>query len=126
MEPGQALTWSTEALIAASIMGVLVAGMRGVLRPGQGMWWGGLLHGSLGLAGFALLLLGLGGPPRGVEQGAGSFGVVAAVFVGAALAMGLLIAAGQLRKRQPSILVIGLHATLAVFGLVVLVAYLSV
>ena len=105
---------------------MLVALMAGVLRPGTRIWWGGALHGLLGLAGFVLLLWGLQGPARGMAQGAGSFGFVAAFFTGGARLLGVLMLAGQLKRRQPGVLLIGVHATVAIIGVVMLLAYLSV
>ena len=89
------------------------------------MRWPGLVHGVLGLAGFSFLLAGLGGPARGIQQGAGSFGVVAAVFVGAAALLGVFVFIARLRSRPPSMLIVGVHASLAVGGLVMLASYLS-
>ncbi len=49
-------------------------------------WPLGALHGILALAGLGCLALALRGPPRGVQQGTASFGLIAAVlFVLAAL-----------------------------------------
>jgi hypothetical protein len=80
----------------------------------------------LGAAGFGLLLFGLGGPRHGAEQGAGSFGSIAAWLIAAALGLGALLAFARLRRRPPSMLVVGVHATLGVAGLVLLATYLSV
>lgn len=85
----------------------------------------GVLHGLLGLVGFAALLLGLRGPPHGVRMGAGSFGLIAATFVGAALLAGAVILVGRLRRRPPSVVVVAVHATLAIAGFVILAAYVS-
>jgi hypothetical protein len=94
-------------------------------RPFGRVWWPGALHGLVGVAGFGLLLAGLQGPPQGLRSGAGSFGVIAAAFLAAALALGLAVAAGRLWRKRPSTLVLGVHATLAVTGLTLLAAYVS-
>ncbi len=93
--------------------------------PLRRLRWPGWLHGSLRLSGFVLLLAGLGGPIRGAQQGAGSFGFIVACFLGAAAVLGVLVFAARLRHRAPSTLAVGVHATLAVGGLVMLAAYLS-
>ncbi len=77
------------------------------------------------MAGFIVLLLGLRGPPRGVAEGAGSFGVIAAVMLALALLAALAIIAAQMRRRTPGMLVVAIHATLAIAGFVVLAAYVS-
>jgi hypothetical protein len=82
------------------------------------------LHGLFGLGGFACLLLALRGPARGLDQGTGAFGVVAAVLLAAAALAGLwVLFVHHVRKRRAGTL-IGLHATLAVSGFVILAAYL--
>jgi len=94
-------------------------------NPTGRVWLPGAVHGLIGVAGSGLLLLGLQGPARGVRSGAGSFGTIAAVLLVAALALGLLVATGRLRRKRPSALVLGIHATLAVTGLTLLAAYVS-
>jgi len=58
-------------------------------------------------------------------MGAGSFGNAAAVLFAAALTLAVVMAAIRMRRGRPNILVIGLHATLAIGGLTLLAAYLS-
>jgi hypothetical protein len=87
-------------------------------------WPVAALHGLLGVGGLACLLFALRGPPRGLAQGTASFDAIAAtLFALAALAGGGIFAA-HLRKRRPAGALIGLHATLAVSGFVILAAYL--
>jgi hypothetical protein len=82
------------------------------------------LHGLFGLGGLACLLLALRGPPRGLDQGTGSFGAIAAALLAAAALAGLgVLFLHRARKRRAGTL-IGLHATLAVSGFVMLAAYL--
>lgn len=88
-------------------------------------WLPGAVHGTCGVSGFVLLALSLGGPRRGVSMGAGSFGIVAAELFGATLLLATMMAVARRRRRRPNILVVGLHATLAVGGLTLLAAYLS-
>ncbi len=81
------------------------------------------LHALAALTGFGLLLVALQGPPRGLDQGTGSFGTIAAaLFVVAAMFGGGLLAA-RLRGRRAGSTLIGIHAMLAVTGLVILMAY---
>ena len=87
-------------------------------------WIFGAVHAVLATAGFVLLLLALAGPPRGAAMGVAGFGRVAAVFLALALLSGLMPLSARLRRRRlklPS-LVIGLHATLAISGVVILAA----
>jgi hypothetical protein len=86
-------------------------------------WPLGALHGILAIVGLGCLALALRGPPRGVQQGTASFGVIAAVlFVLAALLGARLLAARGFGK-QIGGGTIAVHATLAVSGFVILAAY---
>lgn len=82
------------------------------------------LHGAFALAGLTCLLLALRGPPRGDTKGTGSFGLIAAVLIALALLLGGAILAAHLRKKRHAGLLIGVHATLAVSGFIILAAYL--
>jgi hypothetical protein len=82
------------------------------------------LHGLLAIAGLICLLVALRGPPRGIESGTSSFGVVAAVLIAAAAVAGVATLAARVRRKPWTGLLIGMHATLAVGGFVVLAAYL--
>jgi hypothetical protein len=84
----------------------------------------GAVHALIALGGFACLLVALRGPPRGLETGTAEFGVVAAVLMALAALLGAGFFALRLLKRRIASSLIGIHATLAVAGLVVLVAYL--
>ncbi len=119
------LTWSAWVLATAVVGGMALVVASQVAADWARMRWPGMLHGGLGIAGFALLLAGLGGPVRGAQSGAGSFGLVAAGFVACAVLLGLVVFAARLRRRPPSMLAVGVHATMGVGGLVMLAAYLS-
>ncbi len=82
-------------------------------------------HGLLGAAGLLALLPALAGPPRGVAQGAGQFGLVAAVLLALALLLATVLLAARLRRRALPSLVVGMHATLAIGGVVMLAAWAS-
>lgn len=88
-------------------------------------WAFGLLHATLAIAGFALLLVVLSGPEKGALYGAPLMGRIAAGFLVLALLTGLLPVNARLRRRRlplPS-LVIGMHATMAISGIVILAAF---
>jgi hypothetical protein len=111
------------ALLLGSVLAVLHLREPGAARPPRRF---GALHGLLGIAGFLALLLALRGPARGLETGTASFGLIAAALVGLALlAGGGILATRLLRRRLPGAL-LGIHATLAVGGVVILAAYVLV
>jgi tetrahydromethanopterin S-methyltransferase subunit C len=121
---------STPLLTAAFILlalAMLIGSLLAVLdmRSGRAtrLWGLAALHGAAALGGFACLLPALRGPARGLDQGTPSFGMISAGLLAAAVLMGLGLLAARLRKRKLSGLQIGVHATLAVSGFVVLMAY---
>jgi hypothetical protein len=121
------LLTSFFVLLAAAMLGIVLGAVHlGAGRAVSIPWpaWG--LHGVLGVAGFAALVLGLRGPPRGVAMGVSGFGRFAAVALVAALLLGAVILSGRLRRRPISVLTLGLHATLAIGGVVVLAAYVAI
>lgn len=82
-----------------------------------------LLHGLLGIGGLICLAWALRGPPRGLDQGTSSFGLISATLIAlAALIGGGVVVLHLLGKWIPGTL-IGIHATLAVSGFVILAAY---
>jgi hypothetical protein len=89
------------------------------------VWLPAAAHGAVGIAGFAGLLFALTGPARGSTTGAANFGLLAAWFVGAGLVLAGYVFVARLARRQVPAVVIGLHATLAVAGVVMLGAYLN-
>ena len=89
-------------------------------------WQFATLHGLLGIGGLSCLVWALRGPPRGLDQGTASFGLISATLIAlAALVGGGLVVMHLLGRRLPGTL-IGLHATLAVSGFVILAAYVLV
>ena len=107
-------------LITALFGGVLAALHQRQTPPS---WQLGALHGGLGSIGFVALLLALRGPPRGVAMGVGAFGQIAALLLAMALIAGIAIMIARLRDRRVPGLVIGIHATIAISGVVILAAY---
>ena len=79
-------------LSAAVLLGLLLAAL--YLRATDERyppWWLGAAHGAGGSIGFVALLLALRGPTRGVANGVGSFGLVAAAMLGFGLLVGVAI-----------------------------------
>lgn len=87
-------------------------------------WPFAALHGLIGIGGLCCLVLALRGPPRGLEQGTASFGIIAAALLALAALAGLGILLMRRGKGQRAGTLIGVHATLAIGGFVVLAAYL--
>jgi hypothetical protein len=94
--------------------------------PSSRVWPLAALHGLLGIGGLCCLLLALRGPPRGVALGVGSFGAISAGLLTLAALAGLTVLFVHRVKRRRAATLIGLHATLAVSGFVILAAYLLV
>jgi hypothetical protein len=119
------LLLSFVLLLIAALLGTALAALhlRGVgnARPPRWVW--GALHGVLGTIGLGALVLALRGPPRGEAMGVGPFGRIAAVVLTLALLAGLAVLLSRLRYRRMPGLVIGIHATIAVSGVVILAAY---
>jgi hypothetical protein len=117
------LTAAFIVLAIAVLLGAVLAFMHmreGAVVPPLSI---GALHGFIALAGLGCLILALGGPARGVSQGVGSFGMLAAALVTLAAALGLVMMAARRRGRQIAGALIGIHATIAIGGFVVLLAY---
>jgi hypothetical protein len=106
---------------------VLIGCLLAILRTNEAAmppWWLAALHGLLAIFGSCCLALALRGPTRGLDQGTASFGMLAtALIVLAALAgVGLLVA--RAFEKPITGVMIGIHATLAVSGFVILLAYI--
>ena len=86
-------------------------------------WPLALLHALFAIGGLGCLFLALRGPPRGLDQGTGSFGIIAAALIVMAALVGGWMLAARIVKRQPAGILIGVHAMLAVGGFVILAAY---
>jgi hypothetical protein len=114
-----AFTLLSIAVLFGCILAVL--DMRtGAATP---LWPLAALHGLSALAGFACLLLALRGPARGLDQGTASFGTISAWLLGVAALFAMSLLTARLRGRQLPGLVMGMHATFAVIGFVMLLAY---
>ena len=89
--------------------------------PSRSLIW---LHGSAAVLSYGVLVVALMGPPRGAAAGTQSFGITAAILLLVAAAIGLLsLVLHYRRKRMPGI-AIGIHASVAIFGYVILAVYL--
>jgi hypothetical protein len=115
------LALSFGLLLITALFGSVLAALQRHRTPRA--WPFGASHGALGAIGLITLLLALRGPPRGEAMGVGGFGRIAAALVAMALVAGLAILAVRLRRRRIPGLIIGIHATLAVSGVVILAAY---
>ncbi len=106
------------------MLGAAAAGPRLGRTERAPPWWLAAAHGGIALTGLALLLFVLPGARRGAATGAQSFGAIAALLLGAAALVGVSMLALHWKKRRVAGPLIGLHATLAVGGFVILVVYL--
>jgi hypothetical protein len=113
------------SLAAAVALGTALAM---ILSRGRGApatpWPLRTLHGILGIGGLSCLMLALRGPPRGEDLGVASFGAISAGLIALAALAGIGILFMHVAKKRRAGALIGLHATLAVTGFVMLAAYL--
>jgi hypothetical protein len=108
------------AVLLGSVLAILHLHTEGAAAA---PWPFAALHGILAIGGLSCLVLGLGGPPRGVDQGATSFGIIAVALIGSAALIGVVLFVTHLLKRRLPGILIGIHATLAVGGFVILTVY---
>ncbi len=118
------LLLSFSLLVIVGLLGSALAALALRSEAAPSRWWPlGAVHGLLGAAGLVMLVLAQRGPPRGAAMGVGSFGRIAAGLLAMALVAGLTIVVARLRYPRVPGLMIGIHATLAITGVVVLAAY---
>ena len=108
------------AVLFGSWLAILHFGGRG---PDKTPWPIAAVHAALALGGLAALLFALSGPQPPAPGGTGGFGAAAAFMLALAATAGGAIFLRFRRKRQQSTGLVGVHATLAVFGVVILAAY---
>jgi len=112
-----------SALLLGSLLAILHLRSEGAARR---LWALGGLHGLLALGGLGCLLAALRGPARGMATGTASFGMISAGLIGLAALVGGGILVLRLLGRRLAGALIGVHATLAVCGFVILAAYILV
>jgi hypothetical protein len=117
------LLLSFGLLLTAAVLGALLAALQLRSRNAPVGWIPGALHGVCGVVGLIVLLFALRGPPRGEAMGVASFGRIAALLLAIAPGAGLAIRFVRLRRHPMTGLVIGIHATIAIGGIVILAAY---
>jgi hypothetical protein len=112
-------------LIGAATIGALLAvvQLQHVASPPI-PWYVGAVHGMIGASGTILMLA---APARAAAAagGAQGFRAIAAVLLVLALMAGLWIFRARVTKRPLSFGVVGVHALLAISGVVLLGAYLA-
>jgi len=111
------------ALGAAVLLGSVLAVWNLRPRTAPPPWPLAALHALVAIGGLLCLAIALRGPPRGLDQGTASFGVISAVLIALAALLGGGMLMGRLRKRRPASTLIGIHAMLAISGFVILIAY---
>ncbi|HLI20554.1 MAG TPA: hypothetical protein VKV32_05525, partial [Stellaceae bacterium] len=85
------------------------------------------LHGIAASIAYALLIAALAtGPARGAATGTASFGLSAAILLLIAALIGLLGLWLHLRRKRMPGIAIGVHASVAIFGYVILAVYLLI
>jgi hypothetical protein len=117
------LPLSFGLLLIAGLLGGALGALHMRAERSPSGWQFGALHGLLGVAGFVALLFALRGPERGEAMGVTAFGRIAAVLLASALLAGSAILLARLQHRRVPGLLIGIHATIAVSGIVILAAY---
>ncbi len=110
------------AVLLGSVLAVLHLRMTPTAMPPQ--WPLAALHGTLAVVGLCCLVLALRGSPQGLDRGTASFGIIAAVLLALAALLGAWFLAARVFKKRIGGGTIGIHATLAVSGFVILAAYI--
>jgi hypothetical protein len=121
--PVAAFVILTGVVLLGSVLAVLQLQTEGRAAP---PWPLAATHGLLAIVGLCCLALALRGPTRGLDQGTASFGLIATALITLATLVGGGLFAAHVFKRPVTGIMIGVHATLAVSGFVVLAAYVFV
>jgi hypothetical protein len=107
------------AVLLGSVLAVLHLQTESSTPP----WSLAALHGLLAIGGLSCLALALRGPTRGLDHGVASFGIIATLLITLAALIGVTFVATRVFKARIPEVMIGVHATLAVGGFVILAAY---
>ncbi|HXE16901.1 MAG TPA: hypothetical protein VN632_06710 [Stellaceae bacterium] len=85
------------------------------------------IHAAIGAAGFAVLIAALraGSTAASRRMGTAGFDFAAAAFLVLALLVGVVIGVRAWRRKSPGGMLIGIHATLAVAGVTLLLAVVA-
>jgi hypothetical protein len=119
------LTYSFLLLLAAVVLGA-VLGIVQLRGTGPRIPWpAGALHALLGACGTVLAVL-APAQAAAAQAGTGGFRGIGVALLCLALAVGLVILRGRILGRRLGSTLVGVHALLAVSGVVVLGAYLAV
>ena len=110
-------------LAVAVLLGLVLAVLHLQAEGSTPPWSLAALHGLLAIGGLSCLALALRGPPRGLDQGVASFGILATLLITLAALTGVALLAKRIFKTRIAGIMIGIHATLAVGGFVILAAY---
>ena len=114
------------AILAFTIVVLLGAALaiqvlrRPASAPSRVLVW---LHGIAALLSYGVLVVALMGPARGAASGTQSFGLTAAILLLVAAAIGLLSLVLHYRRRRMPGVAIGVHASVAIVGYVILAVY---
>ena len=120
------LTDAVLLLLASLALGAIlaIAQLRSASSP-RIPWPAGALHALLGACGTALTVL-APADATAAQAGAGGFRWIGVALLCLALVAGLLIIRGRILGRRLTTTLVGVHALLAISGVVVLGAYLAV
>jgi hypothetical protein len=120
------LLGGTALLGAAVAIGLFLSTQYIIAEKRPGLYQKtGLIHGLFAASGLALVVLGLGGPSRGVRFGSAGFGPAAAWIAGATLLGGLTILANYWRSRAPPMGLLAAHSLAGILAYTLLAVYLT-
>jgi hypothetical protein len=120
------LTDAVLLLLAAVVLGALLAIVRfSRARAPHVPWPASALHGLLGAGGTVLAAL-APAIAGAAQAGAGGFRWIGVTLLCLALVLGVVILSRRVLGRRLTTTIVGIHALLAISGVVVLSAYLAV
>ena len=109
------------AVLLGSVLFVIHLRRTGATYPAP--WRLAALHGLLGVGGLFCLILALRHPPPRIDQGTAGFGAISVGLLAVAAFLGGGIFVLRLANKGRAGSLIGIHATLAISGFVILAAY---
>jgi len=108
----------------AVLLGAVLAALHLQTDSRTPPWSLAAVHGLVAVGGLSCLALALRGPPRGLAYGVASFGILATLLITLAALIGIALLATRIFKTRIAGIMIGIHATVAVSGFVILTAYI--